>query len=392
MAGGIDHYEVLGLAADATADEIKKRFRTLARKLHPDVNPGDTQAAARFAKVAESYRILGDPVLRAAYDAERALAARAAARARPQPGRAPGAPGSPWPQAAPGAGPSPNTNGPSPGQESTRLVEMARRAFSQNRMGEARELAERALRYVARNAEAHEVLGDVYRQQGRVDDALKHYTFCLQLNPRNPAVSARLERLAREDQWRAEREAAARVMEGRPDKRTVILGLVALAGSGIATLMIVVNALIASNNPDRARLEFPPIDTWSPSHLGILLACGAALGFTQSVSYLVRRVEDDFLLTGGTFAKPASTPIGVLVLVVGACQYAVAALIHLLTSLVHETLHRSLGVLYGSIAAVTVFMAMTDPSAASQTLLWGGNCVFVSHFAGRLLGDFFRQD
>jgi curved DNA-binding protein CbpA len=389
MAGPVDHYETLGVAADATADEIKKRYRTLARKLHPDVNPGDTQAAARFAKVADSYRVLGDPVLRTAYDAERSLAARAAARARSNPaGHASPSSGNSGRSTGPGTTPG----GPSPAQEGARLVEMARRAFSQNRMGEAREFAERALRYTARNAAAHEVLGDVFRQQGRVDDALKHYTLSLQLNPRNPAVQTRLERVARESRWHAERAATSQLISNRPDKRTVTLGLVALAGYAVTTLLVVVDALFASGNPDRVRLGFPPIDTWTTTHLLILLASGAAMGFTQSVSCMVRRVEDDFLLTGGTMARPAATPVGILVLLVGAIQYLVAALIHLATSLVQETLHRSLGLLYGSVLAVTVCMSLSDPSAAGQTLLWGGNCVFVSHFGGRLLGDFFRSD
>ena len=63
-----DYYGVLGVGKDASADEIKKAYRKLARKHHPDVNPGDAEAEERFKEIAEAYHVLGDEERRSAYD------------------------------------------------------------------------------------------------------------------------------------------------------------------------------------------------------------------------------------------------------------------------------------------------------------------------------------
>lgn len=63
-----DLYAILGVARDATADEIKAAYRKLARQLHPDVNPGDKQAEERFKELSAASEILSDPEKRSLYD------------------------------------------------------------------------------------------------------------------------------------------------------------------------------------------------------------------------------------------------------------------------------------------------------------------------------------
>src|SRR5215813_2977748 len=87
MAKTRDYYEVLGIKRDASEDEIKKAYRKLARKFHPDLNPGDKTAEEQFKSLQEAYDVLSNSENRKLYDQYgddwRAVKAGAAAGAPP---------------------------------------------------------------------------------------------------------------------------------------------------------------------------------------------------------------------------------------------------------------------------------------------------------------------
>ena len=86
-----DFYKVLGVTKDVSDAELKKVYRKLARQFHPDSNPGDAKAEARFKEISEAFSVLSDPEQRKEYDAIRAMGS--GARFTGGPGGAGGFPG-----------------------------------------------------------------------------------------------------------------------------------------------------------------------------------------------------------------------------------------------------------------------------------------------------------
>jgi len=77
-----DLYDVLGVDDDASQEEIKKAYRTLARKHHPDRNPDDPNAEEKFKEIQKAYSILSDEEKRQQYDAQRRFGGGAAKTSR----------------------------------------------------------------------------------------------------------------------------------------------------------------------------------------------------------------------------------------------------------------------------------------------------------------------
>jgi curved DNA-binding protein CbpA len=384
------HYQTFEITPTATADEIKRRYRELARKYHPDVNVSDPGAAGKFAAIADAYRVLGDAAARATYDAELLMQARAARPTSPpqaQTQRGANAGGGPRPQPQ---------NVQAAHIESEKYAELARKCYFQGRFIEAKEHAIRSLSYNHRNAMSQEIMGDVYMQQGRLDDAAKHYTFCLQFDQFNGSARMKLERLHRTTSRSAHVHASRGGSGGGHNgaflsrKQQKLQALIKLVGYSAAIMMIGFWFIIDPRYPS-VGLEF--VKSWSIQFILFAIAIGGWLGMIQSVTGDVRRFEEEFLFGAGQAAS-GGFPAGPALLVLGIVFYPLGMLSHIGITLVQDGFHRSVGLLYGTVTAATIMLAVfcSGQHGFGETLAFGGNLLFLGHVAGRISGDFFRGD
>ncbi len=227
------YYDILGVPPTAAQDTLKKRYRELARKYHPDVNPLP-EAAQQIKAINEAYHTLGDVDRRLVYDADLALKRKTAedrigaqtktsapnhssSSARQPQNRA----------AAPSAGyngfgttpsfqsssdtrtgaeswrsPKPEKKEFPPRKSTTgfnsadRLLAEAKLAYINHKYDTAENLCQQALNFDKRNAIAYEIIGDIYLKRKQRDRAGAAYSYAIQFNPRNYSVQAKLESLS----------------------------------------------------------------------------------------------------------------------------------------------------------------------------------------------------
>src|SRR5229473_1640935 len=214
------YYEILGVTPTATAGDIGSHFRELARKYHPDVQHDKEYGHRAFVQISEAYHILSDPGRRADYDLKLRDQARRRAGAGPFTGAAPPGAARPGPGASPGAarpgappGPGTGPAGPragggpyrrAPGPGATRapgapnvplLLRQAQAAYTRGRFRDAIQLCQTVLAADRRNGIAYNILGDIYRVQGRVEQAIQMYSLAVQVNPRDVTAETKLHRL-----------------------------------------------------------------------------------------------------------------------------------------------------------------------------------------------------
>jgi curved DNA-binding protein CbpA len=181
MASQRNHYEILGVTRQATTEEIKKKYRELARKFHPDKVQDKDLGQKVFAQINKAYAVLSDPSQRATYDTS--LTADSAAQ------RHAGTPAASAPRGA-------NAQPLSAQQFANvaRLIVEAEEAMMQNKIANVPQMCEIILNTDPRNIKALGILGDALAQMGQPQKAAAAYRQALQIAP-SSLIQAKLRRL-----------------------------------------------------------------------------------------------------------------------------------------------------------------------------------------------------
>jgi curved DNA-binding protein CbpA len=409
------HYEILGLAPDSTPEQVKKRFRELARKYHPDVNPDHPETTQLFLRINEAYEVLRDPSRRASYDLILRDKARQDAFRRPSASTSSssnsqrtsstngghrkdskgwvngGSSTSRQPKSSPRA----RQEAERRRQEMARLLEAARQSYSRGYLREAQRLCRQALERGS-SGSAHELMGDIYDRQGRADEAIKHYTMAAQVSPNNSRIMGKFNRAA------AERKGGGAFSHhphhGYPSghrnpgvvpPKNHLSYQMAVSFFGLA---VIVFLLMWRPAIDDARLMWPVVGNWTLSHLSFMaldgLVCGAVLASAAWIRPIDRELFYQFL---GSQRLPV--PTGVLLAALSLVFMPLSLAAYGAIAYIQETASNSVLLIYGAAFFLTFgFVMVAPPDAWIETLLFGGNVLFVTMLCGWFIGDLFRPD
>jgi len=415
-----NHYEALGLPPTATAEQIKKRYRELARRYHPDVN-SSADAANKILSVNQAYQVLGDADRRAAYDSERALQQAAAQARRPEP-PAPASPRSHRTAAHPssprapmhfdGFGraftePEPDRR-PAPHRSAARAkaspdtrsmsVEQAlaeaKLAFINREFRRAQLLCQDVLRTSPREAVAHEILGDIYARQGDSQRASTAFSYAIQFNPRNQSAQAKLERLMR----------ATAAPRGRPSityTRHAAHSTMTSAPSdaGIAIVTLAAGGLLLAAP---ISLSFSPGSPSSDGLFGLtfnlLLALavgGASAGVLLALYARMRPFAEEIWSRAREDGTRAPAPLGVILALFAFVWFYASLLIYIGIAAMRNRFSPSILRVYAAtLCMVFVFSLAYHPVGIANfswaVTLLGGNLLFPMVLLGWLVGDTIR--
>jgi curved DNA-binding protein CbpA len=356
-----DYYRILGLPREATADQIKQRYRQLVRQHHPDVNQNQNAGLGHnaFLQIVEAYQILSDPLKREEYDQvwERRSASKTA----------PGAKGA---------------QAPSDGVAVIEtLLADARRYFDAKEYRETSRTCRRVLELDKENVPAHELLGDVLAQIKRPEEAISYYTMAQQLSKaRRPDLDQKIERLMRREEKRVHEAIHGKpVYKRAPVMVVLIITLVmfALWGFSLRAAPPIEGFALFDQTPLHALLYY-----WGAAFL-----MGTALAGVGQLE----RFDDEMLFDmGGEKISGNAPPVGLFIPIVSILNFYLALVAYFIYALMHERF--SLSVTKAALGVFALGLAFAAPHSGSllQILLFGTGPGFAIMCLGWLISDVIR--
>ncbi len=347
-----DYYQILGIEPSASGEEIKRRFRELVRRYHPDVHPDKLFSHELFRQILEAYKVLSDPEKRRLYDASRRTRKPFATTEVEIP--------------------------PRPPVDMEGLLLRAEIALIRGNLKDAVELCNEVLKKDPKNAFAYNLLGDIFRLQGRTKEAIEMYSYAVQFDPYKPIYAEKLDRLLK-----GERRVVGR--EKGEIKRARVFSPFLFA---LGLLSLIPIAWWVKNNPGEAIRHFP-FANFSPNLITALCLSGLALGFFSGCSGFLRP-HDEELIFALSWIRRGYLPLGLVL-----CFFAFGSFwgslgLYVILSAIQEHTSPSVWKAYGFSFLGVLVMGISLPLIWESVLIWGGNFVFPLFLIGWLLGDIFR--
>lgn len=380
-----DYYEVLGVPPNATDEQIRRRFRELARQYHPDVNRSP-DAEQRFKEITEAYRVLTSPSLRADYD----LMRRSAQQARTGTG---GATTTPPPRSRPHAHQSTHHHRTDPGSssahasarraeiEAQQLLQNAMLAYARGNLREAASLARRVLRLQRHNAQAYEILGDVYRQERRGEEAIAMFTCALQCNPRSASAQSKLDALLRQRYFAGEQPAPTARHLWTQYGRTI-------GWTGVG--MLVLAPWYLGLEADGVFQGVGFVSQWSAALVLLMLTAAMLAGALMALGGAVEPIAQVVWWPLRQGMPQARLAVAGLLGVLGLFAFYAAAFLYLLIASTQGAFHRTLNRAVAVVVALTLGFLLSYAPGREQVALFAPNLLWFGVLCGWAFGDAVR--
>lgn len=367
-----NYYTLLGLSPKATPEEIKRRYRKLVRRYHPDVRPDKEVAHQQFVQLVEAYQTLSDPQRRRAYDAALQHLAH------PSPQRAARAPAPPVRPRTPTA---PQSAWKS---QIEALLSMAERSLARQEYAAAIENCQKIVALDPRHARAHALWGDACLERGEFDQAILRYSFAVQFDPHSILYQEKLQQAVREEQIAEsrQRKQAGRPFPSSPRPRRAIPGRPCLnAVLVLAALSLIVWALKQPGPALSERIAIPLHGALSALGLGFLT--GMLLAFNGWLGSF-----DEELIYATVQDRPGGgAPVGLFLCIASLVWVYFGLVVYFVVALLNEYLSRSILIAFGVTFLIVGMAALLAPQAWKPILLYGGNFVFIAVILGWLGGN-----
>jgi curved DNA-binding protein CbpA len=364
-------YEVLGVKSTASRAEIRTAFRKLVLQHHPDRSKEEISKAI-FMNARAAYDVLNDPEAKYRYDEKLKFEAK---RSREAATRKVQAERKAQEEARIKAEKRATPSGGSVAEEILRLQKL----YGRGRHNEAENLAHAILQIDPRQAIPYAVLADIQRARGFINEASKMYAYAAQMDPRNPVYQRRYEALLYNSRIVQDRRGDKLQSEDKKVLAPMVGGAFTLMAAGFI-------AIVPGMPFFGEKIAF--VSTWSAGLLVCQFLIGVAIGSALSVGNLLDRIE---AVTSPTSGRAGPTLVlGIVAMV----NFWVAAILYLLLALGLRAFNYSTTRLMGGVATgvliLTIACIPKHIIEPMQTLVWGGNLIYVGGLVGWMAADALR--
>ena len=364
-----NHYEVLGLPRSSTPAQVKKRYRELVRKFHPDVAKDKETSHRLFIQINEAYEVLRDPSRRKAYDETLELDDMISAQREVRASKR---------AAAPKRHSASVAQPPREPKNAAQLLKDAQFAFIQRRPNAAAQMCKQVLQLDPRNARACAMLGDIYRAQGKNGAAIKYYTLAVQHNPADSESEKKLLKLVGKQV-----EAQHRFESVDEPKNLQVVN--SIFWSIVFFLLLLIHVYPGKPIP-WLHYYIPQVARWSWNLVGFIAGASALTGALLSLNGLLRNPDNE-LVFGDSGNSWAIVPVGFILLIGSGFFFAGAAGFYLVFGALQGTISKSVVTVFGAVVGIVLIAALLyEPAARMQVITFGGNVAFLSCLFGWYTG------